>query len=269
MEDLIKYRNQIDQIDNEIVNLLIKRTKIVEKVGEYKSLHSKTSSFIRSGREANMLRDLIKKLEKTFPPQAVATIWRMIISTSLSTEQKMTIKAYAYDGNDLCYWQAREYYGNFIDIECSDNLNEIISDVERGVCSVGILPLVEDEKEPWWIRPESEKNDIFVFARIPFVESKDYINKPVLAIANVIPENTNEDISLITINSNSQFDKVENLFLSFDLKIRLLKSYKNNHLVEVNKFININDECLLKLKEESKDNIKIRLLGSYASPIII
>lgn len=269
MEDLSQFRKQIDDIDDKIVDLLIQRTKIVEEVGKYKSQNSLSKSFIRSGREAKMLRNLTEKLKNTFPPQAVATIWRMIISTSLATEQKMNIQAYATKNNDICYWQAREYYGSFIDIDTTDDLNEIINNVANGFYSIGVLPLDDENNNPWWIRPNDEQNDIYVFARIPFVESLDSNNKPVLAIANVVPEKTNDDISLIAIKSDKKFEEISNVFNNFSLKYNLLKTNQNNYLIEVNEYFDKNNEKYQNLQKSFQSNQQVRLLGTYASPIKI
>ena len=64
-EDLSKLRNEIDKIDDQLITLLKDRLEIVKQVGQHKSKNSLSRSFIRSGREAEMVRNLSKKAQNT------------------------------------------------------------------------------------------------------------------------------------------------------------------------------------------------------------
>lgn len=268
-EDLTSFRASIDAIDDEIIALLKQRLEIVKQVGKHKSQNSVSASFIRAGREATMLRDLTKKMHGIFPPAAVATIWRMIISTSLNAEQNMTIAAYANDTDATCYWQAREYYGTFLDISCTDSADDIIHDVAENKVSVGILPLIDHSATPWWIRPQEEKNDLFVFARIPFVEEKSAMAKPVLAIANVNPEPTDEDISLCAVHTSHTKQNIVTTFKNAGLGTHFLAQAGGDYLVEIDRFVAAGSPVLDEIKTALGGNAFIRLLGAYAVPITL
>lgn len=266
-EDLSDLRKKIDDIDNTIIDLLKKRMNIVKEVGKRKSSSNTGNlSFIRAGREATMLRDLTQKIEGVFPPAAIATIWRMIISSSLSVEQNMTITAYVSDSDNTCFWRAREYYGSFIDITTDTSTNNIIKNVESGKISVGILPLVDKSEAPWWVRPKEEKNDIFVFARIPFIERKNQLLSPALAIANIATEATKDDISILAIHCNDGKEHIQSMLEIQNCKITWLANKNNNFLIEVDIFLSSDDIKLKAIKESLGDN-NVRLLGSYAKPI--
>ncbi|MDB2414623.1 chorismate mutase [Rickettsiales bacterium] len=268
--ELLKLRKEIDNIDQQIIDLLKDRIEFVKQVGKYKSKTSKTTSFIRSGREADMLRDLTKKIEGKFPAAAIATIWRMIISTSLDLEQKMNIAAYAKGNDNNCYWLAREYYGTFIETKCYESTDEIIQKVARNDASVGILPLFDKSELPWWLRPYDEKNDIYVFARIPFIEHKSDIHSPVLAIANVLPEKTGDDISLFAINGDIEESLIASIITAYDSEFTILGSHKNGKLIEIPLFIDEKDAINHDLQKDfKKNNVQARLLGSYAKPLFL
>lgn len=266
-ESLNKLREKIDKIDDDIIDLLKERLDIVRSVGKLKKSEGQKLSFIRSGREAEMLRNLTKKIEGDFPKAAIATIWRMIISTSLYTEQEFKVLAYANDEDNSCYWLAREYYGDFVDITCNPSADDIINMVGEDSTSVGILPLIDESESPWWIRPQEEKNDIYVFARIPFIEKVKSFSSPALAIANVKPEPTSEDISVITIKTDEPVEVIDRIFRKIELTPKVLAGDNGNYLIEVAEFVSSDNSKIDELREHFADDDVIRLLGSYAAPI--
>ena len=267
-EDLSDLRKKIDDIDNQMIALLSDRMKIVDEVGKRKTKASTGLSFIRPGREATMLRDLTKKAEGIFPAAAIATIWRMIISTSLVHEDGLSIAAYVSASSENCFWRAREYYGTFLPISKDSSTDSIIDNVAHNNVSVGILPLMDDSKEPWWIRPREEKNDIYIFARIPFISRNESAAEPALAIANVIPEPTADDISVLAIHTEKDDSAIKAAFAELGLEITCLINKGQDSLYETNKFVPIDDPILSTIAD-SLGKESVRLLGSYAQPITL
>lgn len=265
-EDLSKYRQEIDKIDDKIISLLKDRMEIVKEVGKHKSKTSATQNFIRAGREADMLRNLTKKIDGKFPPAAIATIWRMIISTSLCTEQDMSISAYADSDKNDCYWHAREYYGTFVKTIREKTTEQVIKNVASNKTSIGMLPLIDKSDAPWWDRPEDEKNDVYIFARIPFIESADDDSVPSLAIANVMPEPTDDDVSIISLHSHYKDEEVISAFRQVELNAIIIAKNKDSHLIQVDKFIQIGNKILDDVNSILKSSC-IRLMGAYAVPI--
>lgn len=267
-EDLSRFRSQIDAIDDKIIDLLKNRMEIVKQVGEHKAKASTTSSFIRAGREASMLRNLTKKADGKFPPAAIATIWRMIISTSLCTEQNMSISAFTNNNDQSCYWLAREYFGTFVKTLRENSTDKVISNVSNGKTSIGILPLIDNSPSPWWIRPSSEKNDTYIFARIPFVEDNDPLVPPVLAIANVMPEQTDDDISVIAVYTSHPATDVKKAFAENGLNANIIAEKNNtDYLVEADKFLSVGDKRLDAIKNKLGNGAFVRLMGAYAVPM--
>ena len=265
-EDLSKLRNEIDKIDDQLITLLKDRLEIVKQVGQHKSKNSLSRSFIRSGREAEMVRNLSKKAQNTMPVAAIATMWRMIISSSLNTEQNIKLLSYSNDNKNDCYWHAREYYGVFVDIQCKPSKEDIIKEIASGKANVGMLPLVDDSKNPWWNRPIEEKNEIYVFACAPFIETKYDKSSPSLVIANVLPEQTEDDVSVVVINSNKCAEEIISNLNQMDVFTKVIATTDGAYLVEVDKFIAINDNKIQNIKNITNAE-SVRLLGSYATPI--
>jgi len=214
-----------------------------------------------------MLRALTKKAEGIFPPAAVATIWRMVISASLSVEQNISI--YTYAGSDKnCFWLAREYFGTFLEMYTEDNVENLIAKVSKNPAAVGVLPLMDNSKKPWWVRPQGEANNVYVFARIPFIFEDSSLVPPVLAIANTSPEPTDEDISLFSVTTNSEKKKLQEIFKKNGLTANILIcSGNNNFLIEVNRFVPIGDKVVKDIERALDEASIVRLMGSYAVPI--
>lgn len=278
-------REKIDAIDNKIIDLLNQRLSIVHEVGKHKAKNNNGLSFIRSGREASMLRNLTSKIADNFAKEAIVAIWRVIISMSLNCEKPLSIETYVDTDKNECFWHAREYYGTFLPIAKTNNCNKIIDNVANGKVSVGILPMIDNNNNPWWARPYDEKNNIYVFAQIPFITKRNSDIKPVFAIANVVPEKTDGDATLFAIklfpnskeirNNEQMSDKSKKILskkildfftlISMDAKIILHQA--DNLLIQIEGYLPPDSDIARKLQEEL--GVFARLLGSYALPIYI
>jgi len=267
LNTLSQLRNNIDAIDDKIITLLKERMEIVRSVGELKRETSASQSFIRAGREASMLRNLTKKADGIFPAQAIATIWRMIISTSLCVEQEISVYTYN-DQDNSCYWYAREYFGTFLKIHPTIDADKVIEAVANNPSAVGVLPLLDNSENPWWVRPQSEANNIYVFARIPFILEDSPLFLPALAIANTSPEPTEEDASLFSITTGASEKKLQGIFANNNLEADIIsRSGKNNFLVEVKRFVPIGTKIAKDIEVLLGAGSVVRLMGSYAVPM--
>jgi len=188
----------IDAIDDNIVALLRDRMRLVEQVGEIKRASGQQGSFIRSGREASMLRQLAAKLSGTMSPRAAAGIWRVIIASSLSAEKAFNIYA-GPAKSDAAYWLAREYFGGVIPVSPLASDEDVVRRILEDPIAVGVLSVQDGEPMPWWLRPAEEKNDLYIFASLPFAGGGEYAMPETFAFANVVPEKTDADATLLAI----------------------------------------------------------------------
>lgn len=214
-KNISDYRKSIDEIDGKIIDLLKKRLKIVEQVGEYKQLNEvdKSPIFLRPGREADMLRSLINTAKDTYSPAVIANIWRNIISFSLNTEQEMGISVY----NEQDYWLSREYFGSFSKITKHETSEEAIKAVSENSSQIVVFSIDNDK---WWLNLPP---DIKIFARIPFVEGED--KRHAFAAAKVAPEKTSDNTSLLLVKNTEKIKDYS-----------VLDTYGDNMLVSVKGF---------------------------------
>ncbi|MCP4395469.1 MAG: hypothetical protein GY804_14560 [Alphaproteobacteria bacterium] len=261
-------RNGIDEIDDLILDLLGKRTQIVKRVGEYKTHHGETDKvFIRPGREASMLKSLIERSTNTtsYSPEAIARIWRAIISSSVDIEQSLRIMAHTppSENNDN-YWLAREYFGSALtNIKTDSDAMSLLDLIVSDYANIGVLSIT-DKNQYWWeeLAKISKKHHIKVFAKLPFSHI------PTFALAKIDPEPTDGTVSLWVVHSSidekiDTWQKVLKILKKYSTnKVSLLQRHKDTILLEIDGYwINKNDELIQTM---AKEGITIEPIGAYA-----
>jgi chorismate mutase len=288
---LLALRNEIDAVDNKIIELLGNRMQIINRVGELKK-NSSEKFFIRSSREADMIKDLIKKSDSSFPKAAIVSIWRKIIAAANMHEQKLKIAIHNPKNIPDYFYLVREYYCDSAPIISHDSTTNIVAEIEKGEAQIGIFALPqlsrdesdkkENANENWWISLANNKSGIKIFAKIPFVESKneqDGINDEISLVAVAIKpsEKSSEDNSLFYIEVKKEISRSQIMtgLTEQGLIAKILKTVKLPqvddvvfYLVELSGFYTDEDEAI---KNFSKSKIKpyTKLLGSYAVPVKI
>ncbi len=86
MQELQIYRNQIDEIDTQIISLLSQRFEVVKKVWEYKKLHNLPP--LQPERWQQVLSSK-KEMAKQYwvNPEFIETIWNEIHKEALRLEE--------------------------------------------------------------------------------------------------------------------------------------------------------------------------------------
>ncbi len=270
-DKLLQFRQNIDQIDFEILDLLIKRADIVKDVKELKEQNN-DKFFVKSAREADMIRNLIKKAEGKIPDQLILNIWRKIISFSNYFEQKINIALHNPMKNPEFERILRSYYNDYIPITEIDNPATIFKDLEQGKFQIAYFALPKDDEEQynkWWINLANNQSGIRVFVKIPLF--KNGFEYDLVGIAIKDDEQSDHDKSLLVIEQSKEFSysNLEKLLTETFPDFKILKCCdsdlnKNDrfYLVEIAQFIK-NDDEKLKLLNSSKSKPFSRILGVY------
>lgn len=104
---LIPHRNAIDQIDKQILDLINERAKHARHIGELKG----TGVVYRPEREAQVLRRIKKLNTGPLPDEAVARLFREIMSECLAIERPLTI-AYLGPAGTFTQLAAMKHFGH-------------------------------------------------------------------------------------------------------------------------------------------------------------
>lgn len=279
-------RSEIDAIDGQIISLLIQRMAIISKVAQLKK-NNQEKFFIRSAREADMIKELIIKSSNQLPKSTIINVWRKIITTANMSEQPLSVAIHNPKNIPDYSYLVKEYYSNDLPIMIFDSAVGVVSALKKGEAQIGIfaLPITnleqtdykDDLNENWWINIANNQDGIKVFARLPFAESGDEQQTNLVAVAIKQPEASASDRSLLYIELSSQFSKTQLIAAAMEcgIKGRILKSAKLSqvtgvvfYLFDVEEFFDENDT---KLKTFSKLEINpfVKVLGNYPTPIKI
>lgn len=270
-DKLLQFRQDIDSIDDQILDLLIKRADIVKGVKILKE-ENNDKFFVKSAREANMIRELIKKSDNKIPDELILNIWRKIISFSNYFEQKINIALHNPEKNPNFERILRSYYNDSMPIVELDNSATIFKDLEAGKFQIAYFALPKENNEQynkWWINLANNQSGIRVFVKIPLF--KNGFEYELVGIAIKDDEKSDQDKSLLVIEQSKDFttsalqESISSVFKSHKIvKSCEFEHNKNDHffLVEINEFIDNNSEKI-DLLQKTKSKPFVRMIGVY------
>ncbi|MEK9672699.1 MAG: chorismate mutase [Rhodospirillaceae bacterium] len=165
---LADLRDQIDAIDDQLHDLIMQRTQIVEHVRDLKQGQPVK---IRPAREAEILYRLMERHGGHFPRRELSRIWRELIVATLGFEGPFSV-AVQVPEDTPGYWDlARDQYGSYTPMRRFSTNARVIEAVQRQEYTLGILPLpcADQGADMWWRHLVSTKADTpRVIARLPF-----------------------------------------------------------------------------------------------------
>jgi len=271
-------RREIDTIDSDIHDLLMKRTKIVEKVRDHKRGQKVK---IRPAREAEILYRLTARHEGVFPKREITNIWREIIVATLSIEGPFSVAVYMPTEASGFWDVARDQYGSFTPMAGHTSLGSVINTVRTQEATVGVLPLpVRDDPDPWWPHLVTDAADApKVIARLPFAGPANVREEGLeaLVICPVPHEAAGRDRSLFVLEMNEEetLTQLGKNLAAFDLPVTFSASWRDAqvpgawaYLVEVDGFAAADDARIARFVEGSNIPVtRVVALGGYATPL--
>ena len=141
--DLSKLREQIDNIDNKILDLLNQRAQVVLEVGKAKQ--GDNSAFYVPSREKAIYDRLTAVNPGPFPDDAVCKVFREIISASLNMELPMQV-AFLGPQSTFTHQAAMQQFGLSAQLVPMKSIPAVFEEVERGRAHYGVVP-VENSTE--------------------------------------------------------------------------------------------------------------------------
>ena len=210
-------RHQIDEIDDTIHDLLMRRIELARSIGQEKSQALGTA--FRPAREAQIMRRLAARHEGPFPFAVAIRIWREIIAASLSVEGKFVVSVYVPEPLEagLAYLAlASAYFGSQTPLLQAQTEAGVLRAVRDGKAAVGVLPIASDthttraSAEPWWYTLTAGGSERpRVVANLPWLINSDTGSDAAraMAVARINPEASGDDISLIAFESTENISR--------------------------------------------------------------
>ena len=84
-KDILKLREEIDEIDDQLLKLIIQRSAIAEKVGSFKD---STKTVVDKNREKQIIKRLIESHSGSYPKDSIVRLWREIFFSSAKVQLK-------------------------------------------------------------------------------------------------------------------------------------------------------------------------------------
>ncbi len=139
-KDLAEYRKEIDRIDDEILRLLNERSKSVIEIGKLKKQQDAEANLHTPGREAAIIERLTKQNSGPFPSEAIRSVYREIMSASLSLEGPQKV-AYLGPRATFTHMACMQKFGSSAQYVPVHSIKEVFSEVERGRANFGVVPI--------------------------------------------------------------------------------------------------------------------------------
>ncbi|HTR44931.1 MAG TPA: prephenate dehydratase [Thermodesulfovibrionales bacterium] len=138
MNNLKKFRDEIDRIDDRILGLLNKRAAVVLDIGRVKRRDG--SSFYSPLRESEILQRLTAANKGPFPNDALRILFREILSASLSLEEPLKVACLGPLAT-YTHLAATRYFGSSAGIIPVEGIKEVFEAVYSGQAEYGVVPI--------------------------------------------------------------------------------------------------------------------------------
>jgi chorismate mutase/prephenate dehydratase len=137
--ELATLRNQIDEIDREILVRLNRRASLVQRVGELKEGGRKGPIYV-AARERDLVSALVDANPGPFPNAAIPHVFREIISATRSLEERVRVAFLGPDGT-FSHQAASRQFGAQVDFVPVTTLRDVFTLTERGDTQFGVVPV--------------------------------------------------------------------------------------------------------------------------------
>jgi chorismate mutase / prephenate dehydratase len=257
-------RNQIDAIDVRILELLKKRSGIVKQVAHVKG---KLPVYIRPGREAKMLRVLLRAAGKDIPPGLVHRLWREMIGAFTLQEGKLNVAV------DESVWDiTRDHFGGITPMNSFSSSRAVMQALLKKKAGVAALPYAE---QGWWRALLAKKDAPKIFYRFPFdgVAGNACKSCDGVAVGLVEPEKTGQDVTVLGV----EWKKADAPAITRALRTlpissvkHILSQEKGENLlswIELKGFVPAESKSLKNWQKRHKDIIlRSGVIGAYPVP---
>jgi chorismate mutase / prephenate dehydratase len=273
-QDLAKLRTELDQIDDSLHDLLMRRAEIVQQVGMVKP--DRGLAF-RPGRQATILRRLLARHHGALPPQAIVGIWRELLSATTAMQTSFTVAVYESDAACGFSQIAREQFGALVPVHIHRDPAHALADVRSGRTAVAVLPFPSDTEmltHHWWTRLlRRDEPLVHIVARIPFWSYRPEGAPAVqaLVVSAVAPDPSGDDRTLLGLECDLGINPARLLALlaaaglgSGNLLMRCDQGDPvARALVEIPGFLAEDDSRLADIGAWARSHV---VLGAYAVP---
>jgi chorismate mutase-like protein len=270
-------RREIDEIDDAMHDLLMRRAEIVRRIGALK--RPDTAVIYRPEREAQLLRRLIDRHAGAMPVTAIVRIWREILTASARLQGDFSIGVFRSE-TDVSAWRvARSHFGDGTPATAYNSVSQVINAVTRGEASIGLLPVPQqDDATPWW--PTLLGDAVpRVVARLPVVvtpaAANDGAGALVIARGESLPSGLDRSIMVIEVGAPVSrarvFDSLDGSGIAVGAQLVYNPGGSDGpqlHYLDIADYVTA-DDARLAAAGLLLDAVRVTRLGGYAVPMTV
>jgi chorismate mutase len=251
---------QLDELDDKIQDLLIKRAQL--------------ASSVTPAQQSRTLRRLAARHEGKLPLASVVNIWREMMSAAGSP--KRVVHVYAADRAGIFRDMARGLFGSIVPMQSHLSASAIVNECSNDAEAFGIVPPPESDENAraWWsqLAPAGQQGPRIV-AVLPLVgdgKTEAYV------IGTLDLEPTDDDTSVIRLEADESvsLSRLQSLLKQAGLDARLVAVSRDSagarqHLMEISGFVTADDPRIGVLLESAGGAVlRIASVGGYANPLV-
>ncbi len=195
---LAALRAELDRIDDAVHDLLMRRAKVVEEVAKA----GKRGAY-RPGREAQIIRRLLRQHSGSLPPQTLVRMWRELLAGTTAMQGSVTVAVCDPDASGAFTQVAREHFGALTPLRAYGSPAQAMAELSRRTAAVAVMPLpseTDSARDAWWTALlQRDEPRVHVVGRLPFwaPRSEGAPAVQALVIATTDPDPSDHDRSLL------------------------------------------------------------------------
>jgi chorismate mutase / prephenate dehydratase len=135
---LDRLRAEIDAADSGIVELLNRRARLAQEIGEQKRALAK--AYYIPAREEDIIERLRRENAGPFPGDSIPAVFREIISACRSLEKKLKVAFFGAEAS-FTHIAARQQFGHSAQFLSERSIPDVFEEVGRGQADYGVVPI--------------------------------------------------------------------------------------------------------------------------------
>ncbi|MGA2088441.1 MAG: chorismate mutase [Stellaceae bacterium] len=160
-------RQEIDRIDSQLHDLVMQRAATVGEVAAVKRADGLPAEV--PTREAEILRNLLKRHSGRFPATSLVRLWREMVGAAITMQTEFSVAVAATEADPGIWDLARDHYGASVPMTAYHSSTEVMRALGENRASAGVVPVPGDGVEDaWWRTLASAGPGPRVTARLPF-----------------------------------------------------------------------------------------------------
>lgn len=138
--DLSEIRNRINDVDERIQALINERATIAQQVGAAKGELGSAVDYYRPEREAEVLRNVLKRNEGPLRDEEMLRLFREIMSACLAQQEPLKIGFLGPEGT-FTQTSVYKHFGHSVRALPFHTIDEVFQEVECGAADFGVVPI--------------------------------------------------------------------------------------------------------------------------------